>query len=196
MLRKLKVTNRLTKKWMDQPTNIAGYRVACRRLRSQIMNLGRVNDAKTAKERSKRTVLWTETMTNQATDQLTDRLGRLLKHLIEHHSNLFPFLCWKLKKQALNILDPSALIALMISALSFHSQTDAATVEIFSSTFRFGFLNLVSLSLNNPFIPQDTVQTKLHTRPQRNKAGYTATPVACGWAGAVIEVTPLFGQEQ
>ena len=30
----------------------------------------------------------------------------------------------------------------------------------------------------------------------KNKAGYTATPVACGWAGAIIEVTPSFGQEQ
>ena len=29
-----------------------------------------------------------------------------------------------------------------------------------------------------------------------NKAGYTATPVACGWAGAIIEVNPSFGQEQ
>ena len=29
-----------------------------------------------------------------------------------------------------------------------------------------------------------------------NKAGYTATPVACGWAGAVIEVNASFGQEQ
>ena len=30
-----------------------------------------------------------------------------------------------------------------------------------------------------------------------NKAGYTATLVACGWAGAVIEkVTGAFGQEQ
>ena len=30
-----------------------------------------------------------------------------------------------------------------------------------------------------------------------NKAGYTATPVACGWAGAVLEkVTRAFGQEQ
>ena len=28
-----------------------------------------------------------------------------------------------------------------------------------------------------------------------NKAGYTATPVACGWAGAVIELTKAFGQE-
>ena len=28
------------------------------------------------------------------------------------------------------------------------------------------------------------------------KAGYTAIPVACGWAGAIIEVTPSFGQEQ
>ena len=29
-----------------------------------------------------------------------------------------------------------------------------------------------------------------------NKAGYTATPVACGWAGAVFEVTQSFEQEQ
>ena len=29
-----------------------------------------------------------------------------------------------------------------------------------------------------------------------NKAGYTATPVACGWAGAIFEVTLTFGQEQ
>ena len=29
-----------------------------------------------------------------------------------------------------------------------------------------------------------------------NKAGYTATEVACGWAGAIFEVTRSFGQEQ
>ena len=29
-----------------------------------------------------------------------------------------------------------------------------------------------------------------------NKAGYTATPVACGWAGAIIEACGAFGQEQ
>ena len=29
-----------------------------------------------------------------------------------------------------------------------------------------------------------------------NKAGYTATEVACGWAGAIFEVTRPFGQEQ
>ena len=29
----------------------------------------------------------------------------------------------------------------------------------------------------------------------RNKAGYTATLVACGWAGAVLEVTRASGQE-
>ena len=30
-----------------------------------------------------------------------------------------------------------------------------------------------------------------------NKAGYTETPVACSWAGAVLEkVTRAFGQEQ
>ena len=31
---------------------------------------------------------------------------------------------------------------------------------------------------------------------RENKAGYTATPVACGWAGAIIEVSEAFGQEQ
>ena len=30
----------------------------------------------------------------------------------------------------------------------------------------------------------------------KNKAGYTATEVACGWAGAIFEVTRQFGQEQ
>ena len=29
-----------------------------------------------------------------------------------------------------------------------------------------------------------------------NKAGYTATEVACGWAGAIFEVTRPFWQEQ
>ena len=29
-----------------------------------------------------------------------------------------------------------------------------------------------------------------------NKAGYTANEVACGWAGAIFEVTRPFGQEQ
>ena len=30
----------------------------------------------------------------------------------------------------------------------------------------------------------------------QNKAGYTATPVACGWAGAIFKVIRPFGQEQ
>ena len=34
------------------------------------------------------------------------------------------------------------------------------------------------------------------SRIEENKAGCTATPVACGWAGAVMEkVTGVFGQE-
>ena len=32
--------------------------------------------------------------------------------------------------------------------------------------------------------------------PPNNKAGYTATEVACVWAGAIFEVTRSFGQEQ
>ena len=31
-------------------------------------------------------------------------------------------------------------------------------------------------------------------RNKRNKAGYTATSVACGWAGAVIELLVHFGK--
>ena len=33
------------------------------------------------------------------------------------------------------------------------------------------------------------------TRTDLNKAGYTATLVACGWAGAVLGVTGSSGQE-
>ena len=32
-------------------------------------------------------------------------------------------------------------------------------------------------------------------RKKNNKAGYTATLVTCGWAGAVLEVTRTSGQE-
>ena len=31
-------------------------------------------------------------------------------------------------------------------------------------------------------------------RQYSNKAGYTATPVTCGWAGAIFKVTRPFGQ--
>ena len=34
------------------------------------------------------------------------------------------------------------------------------------------------------------------TANDENKAGYTATPVACWWAGAMIEASGAFGQEQ
>ena len=44
-------------------------------------------------------------------------------------------------------------------------------------------------------------QTKLEPenierRIQINKAGNRSTPVACGWAGAVFEVSESFGQER
>ena len=38
--------------------------------------------------------------------------------------------------------------------------------------------------------------SKIVAQFHSNKAGYTATPVACGWAGAVIELTKAFWQEQ
>ena len=36
---------------------------------------------------------------------------------------------------------------------------------------------------------------KLKLKDTENKAGYTATLVACGWAGAVLEVSWASGQE-
>ena len=33
-------------------------------------------------------------------------------------------------------------------------------------------------------------------RKEKNKAGYMASEVACGWAGAIVEVTRPFGQVQ
>ena len=42
-----------------------------------------------------------------------------------------------------------------------------------------------------------TSMTEVSTvRASINKARYTATPVACGWAEAIIRVNPSFGQEQ
>ena len=49
-----------------------------------------------------------------------------------------------------------------------------------------------SISNTNTFQQFNNTNTTF----EKNKAGYTATPVACGWAGAIIEVTPSFGQEQ
>ena len=48
------------------------------------------------------------------------------------------------------------------------------------------------LSLNLCFRQQSIVPT---CAMFLNKAGYTATPVACGWAGAILEVTWSYGQE-
>ena len=39
-------------------------------------------------------------------------------------------------------------------------------------------------------------EKKLRKKIEKNKAGYTANEVACGWAGAIFEVTRPFGQEQ
>ena len=39
-----------------------------------------------------------------------------------------------------------------------------------------------------PLGPLPKKNKKKKRKKKKNKAGYTATPVACGWAGAVIEV--------
>ena len=50
----------------------------------------------------------------------------------------------------------------------------------------FQFKNKTSLKLDNGW---------LLAEKSGNKAGYTATEVACGWAGAIFEVTRPFRQE-
>ena len=46
------------------------------------------------------------------------------------------------------------------------------------------------------FTQLHNVASAENLRVEKNKAGYTATDVACGWAGAILEVTGTFGQEQ
>ena len=41
-----------------------------------------------------------------------------------------------------------------------------------------------------------TSMNKTTIKTTINKARYTATPVACGWAGAIMKVTRSFGQGQ
>ena len=45
----------------------------------------------------------------------------------------------------------------------------------------------------NGRLPPDFVPSLTPWPVDENKAGYTATPVACGWAGAVIEDTRWAG---
>ena len=41
-----------------------------------------------------------------------------------------------------------------------------------------------------------SIENDLNSEMKWNKVGYTATPVACGWAEAIFEFTWSFGQEQ
>ena len=46
------------------------------------------------------------------------------------------------------------------------------------------------------FLFEESMNNKRKNDMNENKAGYTATEVACGWAGAIFEVKRLFGREQ
>ena len=62
------------------------------------------------------------------------------------------------------------------------------SIEYFSCTDR-------KIKSKRPEPTDQSVRSTFEAR--RNKAGYTATPVACGWAGAVLEkVIGAFWQEQ
>ena len=65
-----------------------------------------------------------------------------------------------------------------------------------SQVFRGGFHHedgVVTFRGDGRVRPADS---KAEPGRKQNKAGYTATEVACGWAGAIFEVTRPFGQEQ
>ena len=61
--------------------------------------------------------------------------------------------------------------------------------DIFVVIFSAHFQNFQRIKLTDELNDDH----KLEGQERRNKAGYTATPVACGWAGAEIEVTRSFG---
>ena len=69
------------------------------------------------------------------------------------------------------------------------TSSDKSLLSQLMKKFRLSLLGTVLLEMS-------CINTKLGTKVTINKAGYTATPVACGWAGAIFEVTPSFGQEQ
>ena len=68
----------------------------------------------------------------------------------------------------------------------FHRQMDRSSIAALSIYF----------CIIPPLCPY---LSALHYPPPpflKNKAGYTATEVACGWAGAIFEVTRPFRQQQ
>ena len=50
------------------------------------------------------------------------------------------------------------------------------------------------MSKSKSTVQSEKKETRI--RKKNNKAGYTATPVTCAWAGALFDVTKVFGQEQ
>ena len=67
-----------------------------------------------------------------------------------------------------------------------------------NSNVTTGFFVKKSMSEQKENEPKLQMYSKAYKQidRQRNKAGYSATPVACGWAGAIFEVTGAFGQER
>ena len=55
---------------------------------------------------------------------------------------------------------------------------------------------LMIISWHEKILTLDVEMIVLCLKQKENKAGFTATEVACGWAGAIFEVTRAFGQEQ
>ena len=74
-------------------------------------------------------------------------------------------------------------------------------VRDLSSAASYRFIAILHKKSTNKNTIRFTSDKYLHAASYTNstmiKAGYTATPVAYGWAGAVLEkVTRAFGQEQ
>ena len=53
-----------------------------------------------------------------------------------------------------------------------------------------------SQGLTNELTNRRTYRHVMIITIKKIKAGYTATPVACGWTGAIFELTSSFGHEQ
>ena len=84
-----------------------------------------------------------------------------------------------------------------------HSFSQVATPNNWLVTSSYWIILILCPQVNNDLTKKTSNGKKETMRKKekkikfwKNKAGNTATPVACGWAGAVIEVTISFWQEQ
>ena len=116
-------------------------------------------------------------------------------------------LAWKVSKPLFEegqILRMNNLGYCLLDAFLIWSPSKNAGTILLSQTYRYQYIlsscrceaSSIQWSLKSPYVLVKIFSCASTMVSELNKAGYTATEVACGWAGAIFEVTRPFGQEQ